>query len=168
MFQPLFQRNIIKEMKSDNKKFRPLGAIGIYILNQKNQLLLLLRTSPHGRGTWCPPGGHIEYGESFLEAAKRETFEESGVLVKQIEVMGVTSNVFPQEKKHYVTAHVRAVKYSGQATLKEPDKFSQIDWVNLDKLPRNLFPTNLSFLRQNPLCLCGSGQRLKQCHGRKS
>jgi 8-oxo-dGTP diphosphatase len=37
------------------------------------------------RTTWETQGGHIEVGETPLEAAKRELFEESGALEFQIE-----------------------------------------------------------------------------------
>ena len=47
-------------------------GVGLYILNSNHQLLLGLRKSIHGNGTWCPPGGHLEYGESFEQAAVRE------------------------------------------------------------------------------------------------
>lgn len=36
------------------------------------------------RKTWEIPGGHIEHGETWLEAAKREMYEETGA--KQIEI----------------------------------------------------------------------------------
>ena len=37
------------------------------------------------RGTWEIPGGHIEEGESWLEAAKRELYEETGAVDAEIE-----------------------------------------------------------------------------------
>ena len=39
-------------------------GVGLYLFNDKHQLLLGLRKSSHGNGTWCPPGGHMEFGES--------------------------------------------------------------------------------------------------------
>src|SRR3989344_8841538 len=145
---------------------RPKGAIGVYVINKQNQLLLLLRTSTHGKGTWAPTGGHIEYGERFFDAARRESLEESGIDVTKIEVMGVTSNVYDKEKKHYITVHVKALKYKGKEKVMEPEKASEIKWVDLDKLHKNMFPSNISFFALNPLCLCDSGKNWKKCHGK--
>jgi hypothetical protein len=52
-------------------------GVGVLIFNDKKQLLPGLRKSAHGNGTWCPPGGHLEYGESFEAAGVRETREET-------------------------------------------------------------------------------------------
>lgn len=40
---------------------------------------LLLQTS-YGENHWSPPKGHLDEGEDFLEAAIRETEEESGLI----------------------------------------------------------------------------------------
>ena len=37
-------------------------GVGLYIVNEKRQLLLGLRKSAHGCGTWGPPGGQLEFG----------------------------------------------------------------------------------------------------------
>ena len=37
------------------------------------------------RGTWEIPGGHIEEGETWMEAAKRELYEETGAIDVDIE-----------------------------------------------------------------------------------
>ncbi len=34
-------------------------GVGVLIYNNKDEILLGLRKSKHGEGTWCPPGGHL-------------------------------------------------------------------------------------------------------------
>lgn len=34
------------------------------------------RITSYGRGDICPVGAHLEYDESFLDCAKRESLEE--------------------------------------------------------------------------------------------
>lgn len=41
------------------------------------------------RGSWLLPGGKVEFGESILDAARREAVEESGCEVDGLEVTGV-------------------------------------------------------------------------------
>ena len=83
-------------------------GLGLYILNDRGQVLLGLRKAKHGEGTWCPPGGHLEYGESFEEGAVREAFEETGIRVNpaDIRVAGVTNDFFTESGKHYVTINL--------------------------------------------------------------
>ena len=66
----------------DGMKFHDLGTVeeslltrAVIVCNYQGKWLL----SKHKeRDTWEIPGGHIEDGESWLEAAKRELYEETG------------------------------------------------------------------------------------------
>jgi len=152
-------------MSETNKDLRPKVGVGVYIINDNNEVLLSLRSSAHATGFWCAPGGHMEYGETFLEAGARETKEEVDIDVSEVDVVGVISNVYPEENKHYVTVHMRAKKYSGEAKLMESDKFADMKWFPLTALPENIFPATKTFLSENPLCLCGSGKKFNDCCG---
>ena len=44
---------------------------------------LLLRNRRHG--TWAPPKGHLEPGESDLEGARREVLEETGLSIGAVD-----------------------------------------------------------------------------------
>lgn len=46
-----------------------------------DKLLILNRVGEKGAvsNDWCIPGGHVDPGETFLQAAKRELFEETGI-----------------------------------------------------------------------------------------
>jgi ADP-ribose pyrophosphatase YjhB (NUDIX family) len=59
-------------------------SAGGIVLNSQNQVIVVSQ----GGTSWSLPKGHTEPGESFLETAKREIFEESGVkelkLIKEL------------------------------------------------------------------------------------
>ena len=126
-------------------------GVGLYIFDEKNRLLLGLRKSPHGQGTWCPPGGHLEYGESFEQAAVRETKEETGLIVKEedAKVCGVTNDFFKESEKHYVTVHLKTNKFSGHPEIYEPEKCAKWQWFEMDNLPDNMFLPAAQFLAQS-------------------
>jgi 8-oxo-dGTP pyrophosphatase MutT (NUDIX family) len=56
-------------------------ASRIVCLAQEEVLLLRWRDPAGGREVWEPPGGGLESGESWEEAARRELWEEAGLAV---------------------------------------------------------------------------------------
>jgi len=68
-------------------KTYPFGTLGDYIyadiISFHNGKWIFSKHKK--RTTWEPQGGHIEKGETPLEAAKRELFEESGAVDFDIE-----------------------------------------------------------------------------------
>jgi bis(5'-nucleosidyl)-tetraphosphatase len=57
-------------------ELKAAGAI-CYLKDGKKVYFVLLRSAKHGE--WGPPKGHAEPGETELETATRELFEEAGV-----------------------------------------------------------------------------------------
>jgi ADP-ribose pyrophosphatase YjhB (NUDIX family) len=53
------------------------------------ECVLLRRGIPPGLGTWAQPGGFLEVDETVTQAAIRETFEETGLLVEPGEIVGL-------------------------------------------------------------------------------
>ena len=82
-------------------------GIGVWMFNPSGQLLLGLRLSKHGNGTWAPPGGKPEINETPIDTAIRETKEETGILLnkKMLAYIGTTDDFFPDS--HYITQHYR-------------------------------------------------------------
>lgn len=62
---------------------------GALIRNQKNDVLLIKNPT---RG-WELPGGHVEEGESIMEALKREIKEETGIDIAAIRFAGISQDV---------------------------------------------------------------------------
>jgi 8-oxo-dGTP diphosphatase len=117
----------------------PKVGVGVLIFKDK-QILLGKRQSSHGEGTWAPPGGHLEFNETFEACAIREVKEEIGITIYMPEYLAVTNDIFEEEQKHYVTIFMCANFPEGKRikTL-EPDKTDSWEWFNLDNLPDNLF-----------------------------
>jgi 8-oxo-dGTP diphosphatase len=55
------------------------------ILTKGNEVLLLQGASDFYENSWDLPGGHIQEGEDGIVAAARETKEETGLEVKDLE-----------------------------------------------------------------------------------
>lgn len=117
---------------------RPKVGLGVLIVKDK-KVLLGKRIGAHGTGTWCPPGGHLEFGESWEDCAKRETEEEVGIKIKNVQLLHVTNDIHLEEHKHYVTLIVKAEYNHGEVQTCEPDKFEKWEWFTWDKLPSPLF-----------------------------
>ena len=117
---------------------RPKVGLGVCIIKD-NKVLLGKRKNAHGEGSWCFPGGHLEFGESYEECAKRETFEEVGISIKNVRFVTATNDIFPVEDKHYVTVYISAEYDEGKIEIKEPDKMVEWAWFSWDKLPQPLF-----------------------------
>jgi len=132
-------------------KKRPL--IGIAIMIFKGQKVLMhKRKGAHGQGTWAFPGGHLEFGESFVRAAIRETKEECGLRIKNPEFVYATNDIYKKENLHYITVFMKTKDFSGQVELREPQKAEKWQWFDWKKLPRPLFlpVKNLLRAKYNP------------------
>jgi ADP-ribose pyrophosphatase YjhB (NUDIX family) len=53
------------------------------------QLVLLRRGIPPAIGSWAQPGGFLEVDETVTEAARRETLEETGLIIEPGEIIGL-------------------------------------------------------------------------------
>ena len=75
-----------------------------------DKLLILNRVGEKGAvsNDWCIPGGHVDPGETFLQAAKRELFEETGIDMSESLLIPVGKYI-PKRKGieiHYFMCHI--------------------------------------------------------------
>lgn len=124
----------------NNTKLYPRIGIGILIICQ-NEILLLKRHGSHGEGTWCLGGGHLQFGETISDGAKREVWEEVGIKLNKLELICINEELdfIQTDKKHYVTIGCLSIVQSKAFTNKEPAKHSEINWFDFNQLPSPLF-----------------------------
>jgi 8-oxo-dGTP diphosphatase len=118
---------------------RSLSGVAVLITDADDRVLLLKRANSHGAGSWAPPGGHLDFGESFEQCAIRETHEEVGVEIGDLRFLAVTNDAFEAERKHYVTVWLSAKLVSGEPKIAAPRELSQVGWFARDALPEPLF-----------------------------
>jgi len=129
---------------------RPNVGIGVLVV-QNGQLLLGQRIHSHGSGTWCPPGGHLEFGESPADCAARELKEETGLIATEIVPGPWVNDFFESEDRHYLTVFMFVKSFEGVPEVTEPEKCSCWNWFDFDALPRPLFLSIDHLLQENSL-----------------
>jgi len=119
---------------------QPKVGVGVIIQNVHKEILIGKRIGSHAP-FYSIPGGHLENGETFEEAAIKEVFEETGLIIKNPIVYGVTNNLrtYKIENKHYVSINLFVNEYEGELENKEPHKCEGWDWYPLSQIPQPHF-----------------------------
>ena len=112
------------------------------------RVVLLRRGIDPGRGFWAQPGGFLEVDETVSEAAMRETYEETGLVVQPGDIIGLYSRleaavVVIAFEAHVVAGTFRTNPEALEIVAFEPDeipwdevafltsKWAIRDWVRL-------------------------------------
>ena len=130
---------------------RPLIMVGatMLLLNQDNELLMMKRTD---NLCWGVPGGSIELGETFEECVKRETLEETGIIVELMELVGVHSGeelhyTYPNGDEVYMFSAVYWSRIEGACVQLDLAEHSEYGFFKLDHLPEEVSPPIKPILR---------------------
>ncbi len=120
------------------QQHRPNVGLGI-VITHNNCVLIGKRIGAHGSDTWSIPGGHVEFGESWQDCARREVQEETGLAIQDVQFLGVTDDFDIGEDKHYVTIFMKAACEHGEPTLCEPEKYIDVHWCRWEDIPTPRF-----------------------------
>lgn len=152
----------IKHLRSmvGNEKVIMVVA-GAFVFDQENRVLLQKRTD---NGQWGLPGGFMELGESVQDTARREVYEETGILLDELELFGIYSG--PQYDKIFSNGDQVAIvlisfickQYSGEL-VESNEESIQNSFFSLEALPENIFPEHQmlmdDLLSKKPLPIFG-------------
>jgi 8-oxo-dGTP diphosphatase len=89
---------------------RPIPAVGV-VVHQADRVLIVQRGNAPGRGEWGLPGGVLELGETWREAATREVREECGIEIALGQVIDVV-DIILRDDDHRVQYDYAVVDFS--------------------------------------------------------
>ena len=100
-------------------------VFAVIIAVKENKLIFGRR---RGQDTWEIPGGHIEYGETPEQAARRELYEESGAVEYILKEIGIYSvdNYYKKTYGMLFFADVQKMEALPLSEIEETALFSSI------------------------------------------
>lgn len=119
--------------------------VGVASIIIKDNLILLGKRKSSYKGKWCIPCGYVEWDEDVYDSLKRETFEETGLIIKNIEAFNVLSN-FHNPNQHTVGIWFIVDVESG--ILTPGDDLEDVKYFSYNSLPELAFPTDIIILEE--------------------
>jgi len=119
---------------------RPGVGIGVIIQNEHGQVLIGRRKGSHSP-YYSIPGGHLENGETFEVAARKEIMEETGLTLHNLHIVALTNNLrtYRESGKHYVSVTFLCTEFEGVPKVMEPEKCESWGWYEMNHLPQPHF-----------------------------
>ncbi len=109
----------------------PRGCVGIFIHNGQGCILVgdrLQKTVVEGVPEVAIPGGKIDFMEKAVDAAVRESREETGLEIEIERMVGYSDDIWRHLGAHCLTLFFQARVIGGTLTVTEPDKFARLRW----------------------------------------
>jgi len=129
---------------------------GIAIILNKEKVLLIHPTNAKWWGTYSIPKGGVEDGETFREAASRETFEEVGIHISQGSLGEANKIEYSSGKLiWYYVYHINSVGEIGLLSEIVPKNMLQkeeVDWagfVSFKDAKKRLLPPQYQVLKNH-------------------
>ena len=107
----------------------PTAAILIPIVRDKDEPALLMEVrslNVRQPGEVCFPGGHIEAGETCMDAALRETYEELGIRPSSVNVLPGMEPEWHMEKKYVYPVLAEIDPFEPESLLLRREEVSEV------------------------------------------
>ena len=104
--------------------------VNMCLIKNRDKVLVQDRVSPNWPGITFP-GGHVERGESFVDAVIREVKEETGLTISKPQLCGI-KDWYDDEDYRYVVHFYKTEHFTGE--LQSSDE-GNVWWEDFENLP---------------------------------
>ena len=115
------------------------------IVRRDNRVLLIQRGGEPFKGTWAPPGGGVDLGETVYDAGKREVLEETGIECEIEGVQEIDDQIYLDSdgkvEVHTVIIRLLARYIGGE--MKADSDAADAGWFTVDELDKLPIPEKL-------------------------
>lgn len=110
----------------------PIPIAVAIVTNNQGQVLLGRRKNPEEAGLYGFPGGKVEKFETVENCLKRETREETGLVVIRYRFLTYIDEFIHD---HFLAMMFQVTETEGRVETMEPEKCGGWEWHGLDNLP---------------------------------
>ena len=114
---------------------KDLKVVYALIQNEEGNVLLVHNTDGGG---WSLPGGKVEYGETLVEALKREVREETGLFVEVNDIVSVNEGKSTQMNVHTLFIMFKAQVQDYTTDIQMKDEISTLGWFSIPEADEKL------------------------------
>jgi phosphatase NudJ len=100
---------------------------------RREDRFLLVHERKFGQ-TWYVPAGHVDFGESLEDAARRETLEETGIRVRVTGILRIEHTIVPGGLRHRVYFLAEPIDDTPPKSTPDRDSLGAA-WVSIAELP---------------------------------
>ena len=121
--------------------------VGVWLMNKKGELLFQQRAKEKkvNAGKWTRTGGHVDSGETPLEAIQRETNEEIGVKIpmEKFKLLNIEKEeVYLAEHKttnrQFIYSYFAPVDYKIEDYTIQKEEVSNLKYITIEEMEKAL------------------------------
>jgi 8-oxo-dGTP pyrophosphatase MutT (NUDIX family) len=118
------------------------------VIVEQNGSILMVNEIDNGINGWNQPAGHVEPGESLLDAAVREALEETQYQVRLTSIVGIYQSIHPKTGIHYLRVCFTADRPEWVENSARDTDILAVDWLPLDQLMAGQYPVRSALVTQ--------------------
>ncbi|MFC1724382.1 NUDIX domain-containing protein [candidate division KSB1 bacterium] len=108
-----------------------IRAAAIIIEEKK---ILLVKHKKNDKEYWLLPGGGVKYGESLVNALKRELFEELNLKVDVKDIVYINDSINIEEERHIVNVCFRCLINEGKIKINKDHRLVGYNFIAFEKI----------------------------------
>jgi 8-oxo-dGTP pyrophosphatase MutT (NUDIX family) len=114
-----------------------IPAVYLFLVNEGKVLLSLRKNTGYEDNKFSAVAGHVEEGETPVEAMIREAKEEAGIKLK-VNDLEFCHMMYRKSDRTRVDIFFIASVWEGNIKNMEQDKCGKLEWFDIDHLPSNM------------------------------